>query len=199
MATGDTVSSRVLQPFNIAKLNSDADCSTLVAAVLTTSVLVHTGIVSPYPVLFVPEKLLQLPPKIPELWRLITPFLITGPKFGILMDTYFLYTYCSGLETGSPRFSEAGSFFVYLMFIMGVILVSQCFPPGVQYQYNDLHTSNLPAQSAICLKRFTKEEEHPRIFCWPSFAKKAAQGSGQYGNTPLAIPCRKLRHMSMWW
>lgn len=125
LAAGDTVSTHVIEPFNIAKLISDADASTLIAAVLTTSVLVHTGIISPYPVLFVPEKLLQLPPKIPEIWRLITPFLITGPKFGLLMDTYFLYTYCSGLETGSPRFSEPGSFFVYLMFIMGVIVVSQ--------------------------------------------------------------------------
>lgn len=125
LAAGDTVSTHIIEPFDIAKLISDADASTLVAAVLTTSVLVHTGIVSPYPVLFVSEKLLQLPPKIPEIWRLITPFLITGPKFGLLMDTYFLYTYCSGLETGSPRFSEPGSFFVYLMFIMGVIVVSQ--------------------------------------------------------------------------
>jgi Derlin-2/3 len=61
--------------------------------------------------------------QIPQIWRLITPFLITGPKFGLLMDPYFLFTYGSGLEQGSPRFTEPGSFFIYNVFIMGTILV----------------------------------------------------------------------------
>lgn len=62
---------------------------TLVAATLVTSVLVHAELLSINYVAFISEKLLQLPPKIPELWRLVSPFLITGPKFGLLMDPYF--------------------------------------------------------------------------------------------------------------
>lgn len=65
-----------------------------------------------------------MPPKIPEIWRLISPFLITGPKFGLLMDPYFLFTYASGLERDSPRFTEPGSFLVYIAFIMAGILLA---------------------------------------------------------------------------
>lgn len=62
--------------------------------------------------------------QIPQIWRLVTSFLVTGPKFGLLMDPYFLFTYGSGLEQGSPRFTEPGSFFIYNVFVMSVILVS---------------------------------------------------------------------------
>jgi hypothetical protein len=32
---------------------------------------------------------LQMPPKIPEIWRAVTSFFIAGPNIGILMDPYF--------------------------------------------------------------------------------------------------------------
>jgi Derlin-2/3 len=62
---------------------------TLVAATLLTSVLVHTELIAFYYVAYVQPLILQMPPKWPQIWRVVTPFLITGPKFGILMDPYF--------------------------------------------------------------------------------------------------------------
>ncbi|KAF2434725.1 DER1-domain-containing protein [Tothia fuscella] len=97
---------------------------TLTAATLLVSVLVHTQMLQFYWVAFLPKLIMQMPPKWPEIWRVITPFLVTGPKFGILMDPYFLFTYGSGLERDSPRFTEVGSFFVYVVFVMAVIMAT---------------------------------------------------------------------------
>jgi len=38
------------------------------------------------------------------------------------MDPYFLFTYASQLETGSPRFTQPGDFFFYVLFVCSVIL-----------------------------------------------------------------------------
>jgi Derlin-2/3 len=61
---------------------------------------------------------------LPQVWRIFTAFLITKPKFGILLDPYFLYQYGSGLERESSRFSQPGDFFVYTAFVASVIVVS---------------------------------------------------------------------------
>ena len=42
-----------------------------------------------YYIAFVSKLITQMPPKMPEIWRVVTPFFVTGPKFGILMDPYF--------------------------------------------------------------------------------------------------------------
>jgi Derlin-2/3 len=60
----------------------------------------------------------------PQLWRPFTAFLITKPKFAILLDPYFCYQYGSGLERESSRFSQPGDFFVYTAFCATVIVVS---------------------------------------------------------------------------
>jgi Derlin-2/3 len=60
---------------------------------------------------------------LPELWRPVTSFLITGSGLNMLFDTYFLYQYLSGLEIGNPRFSKKADLIWYLMFVSGVILV----------------------------------------------------------------------------
>lgn len=83
----------------------------------------HGGFLHAYHVVFLRESIFTVS-RLPQLWRLVSPFLLTGPKFGLLMDPYFLYTYGSGLERGSPRFTELGSFFVYNVFVMAFILVS---------------------------------------------------------------------------
>lgn len=59
---------------------------TLAAGALTLSILVYTHILSGYYVVFLLQSMLQFPP---QLWRLLTSFLITGPDLGILFDTYF--------------------------------------------------------------------------------------------------------------
>jgi Derlin-2/3 len=65
---------------------------------------------------------------IPQLWRPLTAFLITKPKFGILMDPYFCYQYGSGLERESARFTQPGDFFIYTAFCAAFIAVSiRCF------------------------------------------------------------------------
>jgi len=63
----------------------------------------------------------------PEIWRLFTSFFITGPKLSILFDSYFLFTYMSSLERGSPRFTDPGSVIIFLLFTMGVIMVLATF------------------------------------------------------------------------
>jgi Derlin-2/3 len=64
---------------------------TLTAATLALSVLVHTDMIGWVSVAYIPQFIYRLT-KLPEIWRFITPFLITGPKFGILMDPYFRKT-----------------------------------------------------------------------------------------------------------
>jgi Derlin-2/3 len=72
---------------------------------------------------------------LPEVWRFISPFFITGPQFGLLMDPYFLWTYSSQLELEATRFSQPGDFFTYITFVCSVIVVS-C---GNLSQHIDMH------------------------------------------------------------
>jgi len=64
---------------------------TLCALTVATSVPIHMGLVSArHVVYFTPWVFGKFPP---ELWRLVTSFLLTGPKLGMLMDPYFcMYT-----------------------------------------------------------------------------------------------------------
>jgi len=82
-------------------------------------VSVYTGLLPGYYVLFYLPAFMKLPP---QLWRLVTCFLLTGPKLGLIFDTYFLYTYGSKLETSSPHFSQPGDFFTYILFVCLTIL-----------------------------------------------------------------------------
>ncbi|KAB8289960.1 hypothetical protein EYC80_010287 [Monilinia laxa] len=100
---------------------------TLAAATLSLSILVYTHLLPGYYVVFWLQSILQFPP---QLWRLLTSFLITGPDLGMLFDTYFLYTYGSKLETASPKFSKPGDFFTYVLFVCAVILGLNVFITG---------------------------------------------------------------------
>jgi Derlin-2/3 len=90
----------------------------------------------------------------PQLWRPLTAFLITKPKFAILLDPYFCYQYGSGLERESPRFSQPGDFFTYTAFCATVIVVSSCF----------LHTRyvEIPPVASTARLRLTRK---PRNIC----------------------------------
>lgn len=87
------------------------------------SALGYSGIISLYPYVFVSHYVFTVK-MLPQVWRIFTAFLITKPKFGILMDPFFLYQYGSGLERESSRFTQPGDFFVYTVFVGGVIAVS---------------------------------------------------------------------------
>lgn len=91
---------------------------------MVVSALGYSGLISLYNYLYVTQFVFTLK-MMPQVWRLVTSFMITKPKFGILMDPYFLYQYGSGLEMESSRFSQPGDFFVYTMFVGSAIVVSQ--------------------------------------------------------------------------
>jgi len=60
---------------------------TLATAILVTSLSAYIfGILSFSWLYFSEDRLFRLPP---EIWRLVTSFLISGPKLGIIMDPYF--------------------------------------------------------------------------------------------------------------
>lgn len=58
---------------------------------LAESALVHSGLMSAYRMVFYTPYIFKLP--FPELWRLITPFLLTGGGFSMLFDLYFSMHY----------------------------------------------------------------------------------------------------------
>ncbi|TVY39569.1 Derlin [Lachnellula subtilissima] len=93
---------------------------TLTAITFTLSVLVYVGLLDFSLFNLQLPSLIKLPP---ELWRIFTSLFITWPNFGIVFDTYFLYTYGSKLEIASPRFSQRADFFTYICFCSVVILL----------------------------------------------------------------------------
>ncbi|EOD47711.1 putative centromere microtubule-binding protein cbf5 protein [Neofusicoccum parvum UCRNP2] len=93
---------------------------TLVVGSLLLSIGVYSGILSFMPFVYIPQRVFAL---LPQIWRPVTAFFITGPQMGIIFDPYFLYQYGSQLERDSARFSEAGSFFVYVVF-NGLVIVA---------------------------------------------------------------------------
>jgi hypothetical protein len=117
----------------------------------------------------------------PQLWRIFTAFLITKPKFAILLDPYFLYQYGSGLERESSRFSQPGDFFTYTVFVGGVIVVSPCLHLHVHVHIASTHpsainrlrsaTSYIYPHSHVLLERFSKLRKNTLAHhAVPSFA-----------------------------
>jgi Derlin-2/3 len=112
-------------------------CRVLLLATVSLSILVHAKLVRGYMWTFEPRAILLMPPEIPQIWRMLSSFCIARGGIYLLFDAYFcespsdsrrgsdglVYTYSSRLEHGAPRFSEYGSYFVYIAFIMAVIQV----------------------------------------------------------------------------
>lgn len=92
------------------------------AAIAVESLLVHGGLVNGYLALFHLPSLLKFP--FPQIWRLITPFLLVGSGFNALWDLYMFWTYVTQLELNSPRFAQPGDFATYVAFIAATIVVS---------------------------------------------------------------------------
>lgn len=63
----------------------------------------------------------------PQIWRLVTGFLITGPQLGLLFDTYFFYKAASDLETGHPRLRRKEDFIWYLICVCSFIAILDYF------------------------------------------------------------------------
>jgi len=96
----------------------------LVAAMFAESALVHGGLLPFRQVVFFAPWIFKFPP---ELWRILSSFLLTGGGFSFVFDLYFMWTYGSGLEQNSPRFTQPGDFFTYVVFISSVILATAGF------------------------------------------------------------------------
>ncbi len=96
---------------------------TITALALAVSALGYGGIISLYTYIFMTQAVFTTK-IIPQVWRIFTAFLITKPKFAILMDPYFMYQYGSAIERESSRFSQPGDFFMYTIFCGSVIVVS---------------------------------------------------------------------------
>ncbi|EXJ83754.1 hypothetical protein A1O1_07380 [Capronia coronata CBS 617.96] len=83
------------------------------------SALVHGGLLNPMSIVFHSPWIFKFPP---EIWRLLSSFILTGGGFSFVFDLYFMYTYASGLELNSPRFTQPGDFFTYVVFVATVTL-----------------------------------------------------------------------------
>jgi Derlin-2/3 len=60
---------------------------TFATAIVVTSFSAHILGLVPYAwIYFTEDRLFRLPP---EIWRLVTTFLLSGPKLSIIMDPYF--------------------------------------------------------------------------------------------------------------
>ncbi|KAL7771624.1 hypothetical protein CFE70_001571 [Pyrenophora teres f. teres 0-1] len=93
---------------------------TITALAVAVSAAGYGGIISLYHFIFASDYVFTTR-MFPQLWRIFTAFLITKPKFAILLDPYFLYQYGSSIERESSRFSQPGDFFVYTLFVGSVI------------------------------------------------------------------------------
>lgn len=96
---------------------------TITAAAVLISVPGHLGLYNLAWVVFFKDYVFTFR-QLPQIWRALTCFFITGPSLGLIMDPFFLYHYSSQLETGAPRFSSPGAYAFYLLFVALVILVS---------------------------------------------------------------------------
>ncbi|RMZ80522.1 hypothetical protein DV737_g2923, partial [Chaetothyriales sp. CBS 132003] len=103
---------------------------TIVAAMFVESLLVYSRLLNSYWVPFAPSLIFKL--WIPQVWRLATPFLITGGGFSFVFDLYFTWTYATGLELNSSRFTQPGDFFTYVVFCAVVIILTSGFLLGSQ-------------------------------------------------------------------
>ncbi|CAI7642390.1 unnamed protein product [Penicillium glandicola] len=83
---------------------------TLTALALVQSALMYGGLVEFYWAPFVPSLIFSWRP---QLYRLVTPFLLTGPKLDFIFDLYFIYHYGSAAE----RTMAPGEFLIYLLFV----------------------------------------------------------------------------------
>jgi Derlin-2/3 len=126
---------------------------TITAAAVVVSALGYGGIISLYNVVFA-SQLVFTTKMFPQLWRVVTAFLITKPKFAILLDPYFLYQYGSSIERESSRFSQPGDFFVYTMFVgsvivatAGGILNTYTFLPALSLAYAYTFAQDNPTRS----------------------------------------------------
>ena len=159
------------------------------------SALVHGGLLDPSYIVHFTPFLYQFPP---HLWRLLTPFLLTGSGFSFVFDLYFsksgtnlcaentvdinpVFTYASGLELNSPRFTQPGDFFIYVVFIATIVWVSLFFGRLTIHIFKPFtsptpkHLAYLPAQPFLAEAVPGTEEDYP-CCAYSSVIRKSVKG-----------------------
>ena len=140
------------------------------------SALGYGGIISLYQYIFASQFVFTTK-IVPQVWRVFTAFLITKPKFAILLDPYFLYQYGSALERESSRFAQPGDFLVYTMFVGSVIVVSVCLSHIFALHSVDLWQQSITSDylrtwlDSMAEVLPGTEGEYPCTSHCPSFAK----------------------------
>jgi len=103
---------------------------TLATAIVVTSLAVHfTPFLDGYQIYFSTHRLLRFPP---EIWRLVTSFLLSGDGLQLILDPLWAYQNLRSLEVGHPKFGRREDVLWYLITVGGFIIVghlSSCHPP----------------------------------------------------------------------
>lgn len=154
---------------------SNTDQRTITAASVLLSVPAHMGILNPGLLIYNNYYVFRL---LPQVWRLVTTFLLTGPQLGMILDPYFVFTYASQLETTASRFSQPGDFFIYLVFVCAVILVSRplyCCPAIIlsivpPFPLHKKTSYICPVSPHIAVTVPENEGDYPCTVRHPSFA-----------------------------
>lgn len=68
------------------------------------SVLAHGGMLPMRYLVYIPSKIFSIPP---EVWRIPTSFLLTGPQFSIFMDPYLSKLFPVGLSLKATDISQS--------------------------------------------------------------------------------------------
>lgn len=125
---------------------------TITALSVVVSALGYSQMISLYKYIFATQFVFTTK-IVPQIWRVFTAFLITKPKFAILLDPYFLYQYGSQLERESSRFAQPGDFLVYTMFVgsvivalAGVLLNGYTFLPALSLAYAYTYAQENPTR-----------------------------------------------------
>ncbi|KAA8906302.1 Der1-like family-domain-containing protein [Sphaerosporella brunnea] len=84
------------------------------------------GLVNPMYFIYIPHMVWN--PARLQLWRLVTSFLLSSPKLGVLMDPFFLFKYASDCE--HVRLRRKGDFMVFLLFVGSIIVLLNTFLIG---------------------------------------------------------------------
>lgn len=148
---------------------------------------------------------------LPQVWRFVTPFFITGPKFGLLMDPYFLWTYASQLELEATRFSQPGDFFTYITFVCSVIMVSdvpllRSVDAHIFFSFlfilflSLLHSPPLLPFQLILAETVPKWEEYYPCIVWALVIRKIYRAFGECGHGGISLEkAVSPRHVAKRW
>jgi len=110
--------------FKYAYFQAPPIARTLTAAIVMLSWFsLLIPIIPYYYIVFIPGQVFRYN-GIPQLWRLVTSFFVSGSGLSLILDPYFFWTYTSQLERDSPRFALAGDLPVFFLFVGPIIMVS---------------------------------------------------------------------------